>query len=180
MARLDLQAGEVRIVPVQIEDAEAIAAMGWDIWQRHYFPKVLSQDAIAYLWQRTLSPATVREEMARGVVYEWIEWAGIRLGFLAWQHLPAQSRMRLNKLYLLPEYHRRGIGTLALTHVKAIAARLVVREIYLYVFKKNEQAIRAYLKAGFTIAREEITDAGQGYCYDDYVMVYSFDRRSSS
>lgn len=158
------------IVPAQIEDAEAIAAMGWDIWQRYYFPQVLSMDAIAYLGRRTCSPAIVREELTRGVIYEWIERSGIRLGFLAWHHLPGQDRMRLNKLYVLPEYHHRGIGALALTHVKAVAAQRGVREIYLYVFKKNRQAIRAYLKAGFTIAWEEITDAGQGYCYDDYVM----------
>ncbi len=163
------------IVPAQAEDAEAIAAMGWDIWQRHYFPEVLSLDAIAYLWQRNLSPAVVREEMARGVSYEWIKRPPLQIGFLAWHHLPEQRRMRLNKLYLLPEYHHLGIGALALTHVKAVAAQLKVKEIYLYVFKKNQKAIRAYLKAGFTIAREEITDAGQGYCYDDYVMTYPLD-----
>ncbi len=169
----ELQA--ICIVPAQIEDAEAIAAMGWDIFKRHYFPEVLSMDAIAYLWRRTLSPTAVREEIARGVSYEWIERSGIRLGFLAWHHPPGQDRMRLNKLYLLPEYHHLGIGALALTHVKAVAARRGVREIYLYVFKKNHKAIRAYLKAGFTIAREEITDAGQGYCYDDYVMTCHLD-----
>ncbi|GAB6066766.1 hypothetical protein JCM13664_00840 [Methylothermus subterraneus] len=160
----------VAIVPAGREDAFKIAAMGKDIWQRCYFPEVLSLDAVHYLWRRSCSPQAIREEMAQGVVYEWIRLAQARIGFLAWHHLSEQRRMRLNKLYLLPEYHHQGIGALALTHVKAVAARLGVSEIYLYVFKKNRKAIRAYLKAGFVIAGEEISDAGQGYCYDDYVM----------
>ncbi len=159
----------IRLTPARPEEAQAIAAMGWDIWQRCYFPAVLTQDAIAYLWQRNLSPATICKEIAQGVVYEWIE-ANTRVGFLAWHHLPEAKRLRLNKLYLLPEYHRRGIGTLALSHVKQLAVQLGVKEIYLYVFKKNQTAIRAYLKAGFVITAEEVTDAGSGYCYDDYVM----------
>ncbi|MCX8048972.1 MAG: GNAT family N-acetyltransferase [Methylohalobius sp.] len=163
----------IRIVSARLEDTEAIATMGKDIWHRCYFPDVLSIDAVAYLWQRTLSPSAVREEMARGVRYEWIEQVSTRIGFLAWHHLAEQQRMRLNKLYLLPEYHGLGIGALALTYIKEVAAQLGVKEIYLYVFKKNRKAIRAYLKAGFIIAREEVTDAGQGYCYDDYVMSYS-------
>jgi ribosomal protein S18 acetylase RimI-like enzyme len=163
-----LKTPSIAFVPAQIEDAEAIAAMGHDIWLRHYFPEVLSLDAIAYLWQRTLSPQVIRAEMARQVVYEWIT-LNAQIGFLAWHYLPEQ-RLRLSKLYLLPEYHHRGIGASALAHVKEIAVKLGAKEIFLYVFKKNHQAIRAYLRAGFTIAGEEISDAGQGYFYDDYVM----------
>ncbi len=164
----------IAFVPARIEDVEAIASMGQDIWLRHYFPEVLSLDAIAYLWQRTLSPQAIREELARQVVYEWITLSQARIGFLAWHHLPDQ-RLRLNKLYLLPEYHHRGIGALALAHVKDIALKLGAKEIFLYVFKKNQKAIRAYLRAGFTIAAEEISDAGQGYFYDDYLMSLRLD-----
>lgn len=157
------------IVPASGEDAAAISALGWEIWQRCYFPEVLSQDALAYLFQRALSPQVVRAEMAQGVVYEWVKLKE-QIGFLAWHHLAAQRKMRLHKLYLLPAYQRRGIGARCLAYVKEIAAQLGVEEIYLYVFKKNQRAIRAYLRAGFSIVREEISDAGQGYCYDDYVM----------
>jgi ribosomal protein S18 acetylase RimI-like enzyme len=58
----------------------------------------------------------------------------------------------------------------------AIAERLCVKEIYLYVFRKNEKAVRAYRRAGFVVVRAEVTEAGDGYYYDDYVMSYTLDR----
>ncbi|MBN2702343.1 MAG: N-acetyltransferase [Methylothermaceae bacterium] len=166
----------IRIVPARTNDAEAIAAMGWDIWQCCYYPEVLSRDAMDYLWHRTGNRDRILEEMARGAVYEWIERAANRIGFLAYHLVPDQARMQLSKLYLLPQYHRRGIGARALTHVKTVAEQRGVREIHLYVFKKNRQAVRAYLRAGFIIAKAEISDAGNGYYYDDYMMTCCLDR----
>ncbi|HYE34727.1 GNAT family N-acetyltransferase [Methylocaldum sp.] len=164
------------IVSAEPADAEAIAEMALDIWQRHYYPEVLTQDAIEYFWNRMYRPEVVRSEMACGVVYERIELDGRMIGFLAYHHQPEQSRVRLNKLYLLPEYHEQGFGAFALAHVKAVAARLGAREIFLYVFRKNDRAVRAYFRAGFVIARAETTECGDGYYYDDYVMCWTLDR----
>lgn len=164
------------IVSAQAHDAEAIADMALDIWRRHYFPDVLSEDAIAYFWNRMYRPDVIRSEMERGIVYQRIMLNGEMVGFLAYHHQPEQARMRLNKLYLLPEYHGRGYGAFALAYAKAVAARLCVREIYLYVFRKNEKAVRAYRRGGFVVVRAEVTEAGDGYCYDDYVMSYTLDR----
>jgi RimJ/RimL family protein N-acetyltransferase len=42
--------------------------------------------------------------------------------------------------------------------------------IELYVFRRNVRAIQAYQRAGFKVAREELTDLGGGVVYDDFVM----------
>jgi GNAT superfamily N-acetyltransferase len=98
------------IVSARPHDAEDIANMALDIWRRHYFPDVLNEDAIAYFWNRMYRPDVIRSEMERGIVYERIMLNGKMIGFLAYHHQPEQARMRLNKLYLLPEYHGRGYG----------------------------------------------------------------------
>ncbi|MGX2038799.1 GNAT family N-acetyltransferase [Methylocaldum sp. MU1018] len=162
-------------VSAGFQDAEAIAEMALDIWRRHYYPDVLTEDAVEYFWNRMYRLEVLRSEMASGIVYERIELDGEMIGFLAYHHRPEQARMRLNKLYLLPQCHGRGYGAFALAHVKAVAARLRVREIYLYVFRRNDRAVRAYLRAGFVIARAEMSDGGDGYYYDDYVMVCTLD-----
>jgi RimJ/RimL family protein N-acetyltransferase len=164
------------IVTAKPQHAEAIAEMALEIWRQHYFPDVLTEDAIEHFWSRMYRPEVIRSEMERGIVYERIMLDSKMIGFLAYHHQPEQMRMRLNKLYLLPQYHRRGYGAFALAHVKAVAARLRVREIFLYVFRRNEKAIRAYLRAGFVIARAEVTEGGSGYYYDDYVMCCTLDR----
>ncbi|BBA35922.1 GCN5-related N-acetyltransferase [Methylocaldum marinum] len=163
------------IAPAGLQDAETIAGMALEIWRRHYLPDVLNQDEIDYFWNRMYRPEAIRNEMECGIVYERILRQGEMVGFLAYHHQPEQARMRLNKLYLLPQYHGRGYGALALAHVKAVAARLGAREIYLYVFRKNNTAVRAYLRAGFVIVRAEVTECGDGYYYDDYVMCYRLD-----
>ena len=72
--------------------------------------------------------------------------------------------MRLNKLYLLPEYHGRGYGAFAGTR-QGRRRRLCVREIYLYV-PEERKAVRAYRRAVSSV-RAEVTEAGDGYYYDD-------------
>jgi len=164
------QENALRLVQAISEDAEALAAMALDIWHRHYFPNILTLAEIRHLWNRSYNPDALRREIEAGAVFRWIERRRIRIGFLAHAHERERNRLRLSKLYLLPEHHGQGIGAFALKEIKQTAALLGVREIMLYVFKKNEQAIRAYRRAGFEIAYEEISDAGDGFFYDDYVM----------
>jgi RimJ/RimL family protein N-acetyltransferase len=161
-----------RIVPAGTEDAEAIAAMALDIWRRCWCPGVLTADEIEYFWQRAYGPEILREHMQSGAVYEWIEAEGRKIGFLAYRFETERNRLHLGKLYLLPEYHGQGIGAEALARVQALAAELGVQDIWLYVFRKNERAVRAYFRAGFVVERAEVTDCGDGFCYDDLVMVW--------
>lgn len=157
-------------VPAGPDDAEALAGMALDIWRSCWRPDVLSDDEIDYFWQRAYRPDALREHMGCGAVYEWIESRENRIGFLAYRVETDRRRLHLAKLYLLPEYQGQGIGAEALARMQAVAARTGLREIYLYVFRKNEKAVRAYRRAGFVIDREELADCGNGYCYDDLVM----------
>jgi GNAT superfamily N-acetyltransferase len=81
----------------------------------------------------------------------------------------------VDHLYILPEYHRRGIGTALLA--KAIAAN---QELTLWTFQKNSQARVFYESHGFIVA--EMTD-GQGneekepdvrYIWQDKTRIESF------
>lgn len=160
----------IRLVPVLARDAERLAEMSLDIWQRHYFPDVLSHDEILHFWNRGYRPEAIRREMAAGGVLLWIESAGERIGFVGYREEPERRRLWLSKLYLLPEYHGRGIGAYTLREIESTAARLGLTEVRLYVFRKNQRAIKAYRRVGFVIAGEERCNAGDGYFYDDYVM----------
>ena len=151
--------------------AEAIAALSWTIWQAYYRPDILSDDEVSFFWQRAYAPDRLRADMAAGTRYAWICWAGRRIGFLSWRAEPDAGRLHLGKLYLEPAFHGHGCGAQALAWVRRRAVEQGLGEIYLYVFRQNARAIKAYERAGFVIARSEITDCGAGFRYDDYVMV---------
>lgn len=157
-------------VPAQPRDAEAIAAMALAIARCCYVPQVLTEAEAEAFWRLAYRPDALRADMARGAVYEWIESGGRAIGFLAYRLDANPQRLWLSKLYVLPEHQGRGVGAWALARVKAAAARLGVREINLYVFRKNERAVRTYSRAGFVIARAEVTECEGGFRYDDYVM----------
>lgn len=160
----------MRLTAAAPSDADALSAMALDIWLRHYYPDILSREAIDHLWRRGYDPDALRREFAAGGVLSWIEAGDNRVGFVGYRPDPHQKRIWLTKLYVLPEFHGRGLGAFALREVVAAARELGAEEICLYVFRRNEKAIRAYRRAGFTIAREELSDAGGGFVYDDYVM----------
>jgi ribosomal protein S18 acetylase RimI-like enzyme len=152
------------------KDADALADLSRQIWRQHYLPEILNEDELIFFWDRTYQPAQLVRHMQAGGRYEWIKIENRRVGFLA--YAVETDRLHLSKLYLLPEFHGQGIGNQALRRVQHFASQQGLREIYLYVFRSNEKAIRAYLRAGFVISRTEITECGNGFRYDDYVMVY--------
>jgi GNAT superfamily N-acetyltransferase len=83
-----------------------------------------------------------------------IQASGIDSGILA----PARKTdcLRLNQLFILPEYQGRGIGTLCMMHVlkDAAAYKLPVR---LRVLKVNSRAAAFYKRLGFRIIGESDT-----------------------
>lgn len=164
----------VQFQPALPSQAEAISTLSLAIWEASYRPDLLSEGEFACFWNRAYTPERLRADMARGACYEWICVAGRRAGFLAYRHEPDGRRLLLGKLYLATEWHGQGIGARALARVLDAGRRLDVAEVYLYVFRRNLKAIRAYRRAGFVIDRPEVTPCEGGYRYDDYVMVHRF------
>jgi GNAT superfamily N-acetyltransferase len=110
-------------VPAGPEDAEAMAAMALDIWRRCWCPSVLTAEEIEYFWRRAYRPEVLREHMNNGAVYEWIEADGRNAGFVAYSVEAEHNRLQLGKLYLLPEYHGRGIGSEALARLQKLSGK---------------------------------------------------------
>jgi ribosomal protein S18 acetylase RimI-like enzyme len=145
--------------------------MARSIWEQHYLPDILTGPELEFFWQRAYTPLALRADMRAGAHYEWISIGGQRVGFLAYRIEADERRLHLGKLYLEPAWQGWGVGMKALSRILVIASRAGLEEIYLYVFRQNQRAVRAYAKAGFVIERTEMTDCGAGFRYDDYVMV---------
>lgn len=65
------------------------------------------------------------------------------------EQIESGAQMELQKIYLLPEHHGRGIGTALLKEVKNLAREIYPDYIWLDTHISNENAIHLYEKNGF-------------------------------
>lgn len=161
----------IKFIEVTIEDIPLLQRLAREIWYAHY-PSIISLEQIAYMLDWMYSSSTITAELTEGYHWRIIQQDELPVGFLAYNFEKTLQKVKLNKLYVLPAYHKQGIGQLALQYVIAQARQMNAQAVYLTVNKKNQSAISAYLKAGFYIERSEVFDIGQGFYMDDYVMQY--------
>ncbi|WP_269533918.1 GNAT family N-acetyltransferase [Chitinimonas sp. BJYL2] len=150
-------------------DIPAVATLAYEIWHAVY-PAIIPAGQIDYmLAQRYHADALLAQMSGQDQWLDLLERDGALIGFCQYQRLDA-ARLKLDKLYLLPAHHGQGLGAAMLRHVDARALSLGFSQIELAVNKRNEAAITAYLRHGYTVARETCVDIGGGFVMDDFVM----------
>lgn len=154
------------------KDIPLLQQLAREIWYAHY-PSIISLQQIEYMLNRMYGAETIDRELTEEYQWRIIQHEGQPVGFLSFHFEQQPRKVKLHKLYVLPTYHKKGIGREALQYVIDYAMQMNATAVYLTVNKKNEKAIAAYLKAGFHIERSEIFDIGQGFFMDDYVMQYN-------
>ena len=160
-----------RILPLQSEDVEQLAALAREIWYAHY-PAIIDTAQIEYMLGQRYALDVVREELRREGLW-WrklmvgAEMAGFASCFLA----AAGGEMKIDKLYVHPRCQRRGYGGRLIARAAEVAAGRGCDRLTLAVNKNNRSAIGAYLKHGFRIAESVVKDIGAGFVMDDYIMI---------
>lgn len=152
------------------DDIARIQALAHEVWRRHY-PGILSQAQIDYMLDQGYS----RDALMRFVTDAD---AGLALaqrdddavGFAAW-YRPGHAAMKLDKLYVLPQYHGEGIGRALIEHVTATARAAGCTSLTLNVNRYNTASIRAYERCGFSIRGEGDFPIGGGFVMEDFIMV---------
>jgi ribosomal protein S18 acetylase RimI-like enzyme len=161
---------EVTIVPAESRDLPAVAALAPEIWQYAY-GDILSQEQIAYMLELMYAPEVLQADFDRGVKFRLIKCGERIVGFFSFfEYQKVPPVLKLDKLYLLPAFHGRGIGSLALRSLTECASDAGYGAIRLNVNKRNARAISAYTRNGFKKKESVKNDIGSGFFMDDYVM----------
>lgn len=92
------------------------------------------------------------------------------------QAVEIRPAAELSKLYLLPDYHGKGVSTVLMDTTLATAAEWGVRSVWLGVNQGNQRAQRFYVKSGFKVNGTRTFELG-AHREDDYVMVRELHRR---
>jgi diamine N-acetyltransferase len=153
-----------------ISDIETIRQLAQRIWREAY-SALLSPDQITYMLNWMYSSETIEKELHDGVIWELVLEDETPIGFIS--TTIEGTTLKLNKLYIDPLQHGKGIGQLSIEHVKQSAQTLNLKSLYLTVNKGNVKAIRAYEKAGLIRTDSKVFDIGGGYVMDDFIYSLS-------
>lgn len=91
-------------------------------------------------------------------------------GFVAFY--PRDGKMYLSKFYLKKEMRGKGYAHEMLSFVLDETKKAGLPAVFLNVNRYND-ACRAYEALGFTVARYEVNDIGNGFVMDDAVYEYT-------
>ena len=131
---------ELNYVRASGADVEAIFALSKALIDRYEDVESIDYDKVLQ-WVRRKIDAQIGE-------YQRVLMDGDLAGYVHFH--PDGERMELDDLYILPEYRGRGIGTAVVEKCCAETEK----PVYLYVFRRNEGAVRLYRRLGFEIVQE--------------------------
>ena len=153
---------------VDTDGLSEVAAMADVVWHE-YFPCILTDGQIDYMVERFQSERAMREQVSeKGYRYAFIMDGDVRVGYTGIS--VSDRKLFISKLYLLKENRGKGYGTAALQMLFDLAREKGLRSAYLTVNKYNDRAIRTYQANGFETIQSIVTDIGEGFVMDDFVM----------
>jgi len=151
-------------------DLPAIAQLAGVIWRACY-PEIITHAQIDYMLARMYALDVLRDEIrSQGIRYDRLLVNDKLVGFASYGLAAEPGVVKLHKLYLLPELHGRGLGSRLLQHVEREVRAGGACRLILSVNKRNAKAIATYRQNGFVIAESVVTDIGNGFVMDDYIM----------
>lgn len=151
------------------EDIESIQNIAYQTWP-HAYSSLISQEQIDYMLKKMYNRRELLSQLQQGYTFLIAEEDDIDLGFAVFSIIDSTNRIyKLHKLYVLPDAHGNGLGKLLINEVVNLARRAEGVSLELNVNRENN-AVKFYKAAGFTVKETVDLDIGNGFLMNDYVM----------
>ncbi len=151
------------------EDAYKLSELAKKIWREHYVP-IIGIDQTEYMLEKFQSQAAIWKSMNDGYIYFLAYQEGYFCGYAGVKLDEVGNTVFLSKLYVQKEYRGMGISKILMEAVYDFAKNCNGKSIWLTCNKHNCTTIDIYKKMGFVLIDELVTDIGEGYVMDDYVL----------
>lgn len=152
---------------IDSSEVPIIRELAHQIWP-DTFGEILSQEQIHYMLKWMYSLDTLSKQLSEGHHFFLYEEHGVPLGFMGIE-LFDDCRVKIHKLYVLPDTQGKGVGKQFIAFVKTWAQEHGAHAVFLNVNRFNK-AVDFYKNIGMTIIKTEDIDIGNGYLMEDYVM----------
>lgn len=153
---------------VKIKETPVLAKLASNIWHE-YWTEILTPEQIDYMVENFQSEKAITNQCKNEkYTYYFIQDNNKNIGYFGISE--KENYLFLSKLYISKEYRHKGIGSKSFEKIKQIAIEKSYKSIQLTVNKYNTNTISAYKKWGFEIIDSVVTDIGEGFVMDDYIM----------
>ena len=162
----------VKFVPVlQPPDIASVSLLAHAVWTEYYSP-FIEHSLIRYILGKYQSEKAIAEQITReNYLYYFVkDGRDVVLGYFALVPREAAGELFLSKFYIRAEERAKGYGRHVLDFAEKTARSWGLSRITLTVNKKNQGSIAAYERMGFSRVDAVVTDIGEGFVMDDYVM----------
>lgn len=160
----------LRIMPVtNMELVYSVYAVAESIWEQYYTP-IIGEAQVEYMVEKFLSPDAIVEQINSGYEYFLFSYDYTFAGFAA--ILEKDGDLFLSKLYVDEEFRGKGIGKHMFQKFIEICKLRNLKKIWLTCNRNNLDSLAVYEHLGFKKIREEVTDIGNGFVMDDFILEY--------
>ena len=160
----------IKPVEIKLSEIKGLEEFASEIWHE-YWNGVLSVGQINYMLNKFQSEeAMINLANSENYHYFYLMYENQKAGYMALSK--KEDYLFLSKIYMKKEYRHKGIGTKAFDFIKQYSIENNLNKIRLTVKKDNKNSVNAYLKWGFRTVDSVVTDIGNGFVMDDYIMEY--------
>ena len=167
LIKLFFQMEDLEIRKATSSDLFVIEELAKMIWREHYTP-IIGPNQVEYMLANFQSVAVMQEQIDNGYNYYLMIYRGEPVGYLAIRK--DADAVFLSKIYVLKDYRGKGIAGTTMDFVVSESKKAGLGLIRLTVNKNNTGSIHAYEKMGFQNMGSVVTEIGEGYVMDDFVM----------
>jgi ribosomal protein S18 acetylase RimI-like enzyme len=152
------------------QDIPLIHQLAKEVFFVTYEP-LQTKEKVAYLFNLMYSESTLSEQMQKKKhTFLLAEDATGYLGYASYEfNHKGSGKTKIHKIYVMPNAQGKGVGREMINWMADVAKQNKVETLLLDVYRHNP-AIQFYEKMGFKKAGEQVTDVGNGFAMDDFVM----------
>ncbi|MDO4539564.1 MAG: GNAT family N-acetyltransferase, partial [Syntrophomonadaceae bacterium] len=151
--------------PDQIRD---IVEMAGRIWHQHY-DSLLPAGQVDYMLEKYQSDAAIRKQLIDGDIYFLMEYEGWSVGYSSVK--VDEGTLFISKVYIYKDWRGKKLFSALLDMYEHYCRANGLAMMWLSVNRNNKESIAIYEHMGFVKEKKQITDIGNGYVMDDYIMV---------
>jgi ribosomal protein S18 acetylase RimI-like enzyme len=160
----------IQIQQASIQDIPLIHELAKEVFFATYEP-LQPKEKVAHLFSLMYNIPALTEQMERkNHVFLLCKDESGYLGYASYEfNYKGTNKTKIHKIYVMPAAQGKGVGKEMINAIAAISQQNKIPTLLLDVYRHNP-AIQFYEKLGFKNVGEQVTDVGNGFVMDDFLM----------